>query len=666
MKNSKYFIALICIIAMTVTSCKNWLDVNTDPDNPNNESALVENRLPWIEHFIGYSAGVTNYRTACTAGVYYSSGAAPNAWAVTWALGDAAGSTTTSYQTWFIEVASNINDLYNKAQKEGAYYYMAAADVFHAMGFMQMLDLYGEIPYTQALASIASPAYDDGKTIFNGCIAKLDEAIDLFGRTQETGATVFSKGDIWNNGDVNKWLKLCYGLKARYLLLLSKKADLFDPQTILDCLSKAPQSNDDNTFMSCFNKASDIGDYLLGDPGMTNPNWDYVAYGSTQRISQYYYNMLTNMRNSGVVDPRMSKIVPATMSNIKLDAGGRVQSYGWFRSKGVDFYGPSTRLLAAGATSIQNATYADADVKISYKIINAADRAKFIADQENRHEYTIDNDTVVTVTYAAGSLYVNSTNYLYAGDTIYVNLRQNSTLTGNASLGEMDMNWYYSTQSMNAGAVASTGSFQIRPNSDFDILTYYEMCFIKAEIYMRNGDKANAFAAYQAGIKANIDRMQTKLSDWKSSGYNNPDMWPMDQTDINNYLASAAVCQNAGELTMADIMLQKYIAMGCSVENWNDMRRFNFSAGNIGDFGVVYPGYDRGPLFAGQSVVTSSSKTDPTYWQRRWKLPGTLELTYNYAEAIAMNIHAGDLYIWCLPVWWDCATDQEYYNYIQQ
>jgi len=664
MKHLKYLISLMCIIALGLTSCTNWLNVNTDPDNPNNESALVQNRLPWIEHFFAYSAGTTNYRTSCTTGLYYSSGAAPNAWAVTWALSNAAGTTTTSYQTWFVEVAPNLTDMYNKAQKEGACYYMAAADVFHAMGFMELLDLYGEMPYTQALSNIAAPAYDDGKTIFNGCIAKLDEAIELFGKTQDAGATSFSTGDIWNYGDVNKWIKLCYGLKARYLLKLSKKAE-FDPQTILDCVSKGPQSNDDNTFLTCFNKGSDVGDYFLSDPVMTNPNWDYAAYGSTQRISQYHYNLLTNMRNSGVVDPRMTKIVPATMSNIRLDADGKVQSYDWLRSKGVDFYGPSTRLLAGGALTIQTPTYADVDVKITYTIAKDADREAFIEAMNNIHAYTVDGNTV-TVTYAAGSLYVNSTNYLYAGDTIYVNLRQNSTITGNRSLGEMDMNWYYTAQSMAAGAVASTGSFQTRPNSDFDVLTYHEMCFIKAEIYMRNGDKAGALAAYKDGIKANLDRMQTKLTEWKTKGYNNPDMWPMDQTGMNAYLASAAVCQNTGELTMADIMLQKYLAMGCSIENWNDMRRFNFSAGNVGNFGVVYPGYDRGPLFAGQAELTGSSKTDPNYWQRRWKLPGTLELTYNSTQALAMNVHAGDLFIWGLPVWWDCATDQEYYSYIQK
>lgn len=49
MKISKYFIALACFAAsLSLASCNDWLDVNVDPDSPNNKSALVENRLPWI------------------------------------------------------------------------------------------------------------------------------------------------------------------------------------------------------------------------------------------------------------------------------------------------------------------------------------------------------------------------------------------------------------------------------------------------------------------------------------------------------------------------------------------------------------------------------------------------------------------------------------------
>jgi hypothetical protein len=663
MKNIKY-ILLGCIIISSAASCKKWLDVNTDPDNPNNKSVLVQNRLPWIQHFYTYTAGVTNFRTSCQAGVLYSTTGSANAFSTTWT---ASSGNVTPYQTFFVEVSSNLYDMYNSAKEKGAYYYMGAADVVSALGFMQMLDLYGEMPYTQttAISGIAnpSPAYDDGKTIYYGCMAKLDEAISLFNMTQETGAPSFATGDMWNHGDVSKWIKFCYGLKARYMLKLSKKADLFNADSVLYCLSKGPQSNDDNVVQPGYNNST-VVDYLLRDPVVTNGNWDYAGYGSGQRISQYYYNLLTNMRDKKVVDPRMSKIVPASMSDIKL-AGGKVISNDWNRSVGVDSHGASTRLVNGGAASIKVASYTPTDKNITYTITDGTDRVKFIADQVLAgRPYTVDGDDV-TVTYHAGSIYINSSNYLYAGDTSYVNMRSFSLATG--GVDPLDVNWYPSTDAMDAGAVGSTGSFQIRPVSDQEILTYHEMCFIKAEVYMRKGDLANAYTAYKQGIQAHLDMMQAKLNEWQAAGYTktNPDMAPMNQSDINAYLSSDAVCQDAGSLTMSDIMLQKYVAMGVSLENYNDMRRFDFSAGDIGTFGIVYPGYDRGPLFAGEALYTGGTPTDPRYWQRRWQLPTTLELNYNSANALAVNAHATEPNVWSIPVWWDCATDEQYYGYLK-
>lgn len=664
MKNLKYII-LGCIFVLGSTSCKKWLDVNTDPDNPNNKSVLIENRLPWIEHFYMYSAGVANYRTALQAGVYYSTNGNGNTFSTTWAA--AAGNSTTPYQTWFVAVSSNIPDMYNSAQKQGAYHYMAAANVFHALGFMQMLDIYGEMPYTEAATGNPSPKPDDGKTIFNGCMDKLNEAIDLFGKTQETGAPSLDKGDYMNNGDVSKWIKLCYGLKARYMLKLSKKSDLYNADSILYFLSKGPQSNADNTVVPCFNNST-VTDFLLGDPVVTNGNFNYAAYGSTQRISKYYYDLLTNLRDAGVTDPRMTKIVPASMANIKLDANKRVTSYTWNRSIGVDSYGPATRLLKGGATSVATASYAAADVDIKYTIADATDRAGFIAAQVAAGRTHAVDGNVVTVTYPAGSIYINSTNYVLAGDTAYVNLRSSALATsGIAEQPATDLSWYPSAAAYTAGVVGSTGSFQVRPVSDQEILTYHEMCFIKAEVYMRKGDNGNALTAYKEGIQAHLDMMQAKLTEWQAGGYTatNPDMAPMDPAAISAYLASDAVSQTSGSLTMADIMLQKYIAMGCSIENWNDMRRFNFSAGDVGGFGVVYPGYQRGPLFTGSAQLTGGSPTDVKYWMRRWALPPVYEIQYNSINTLALNPHAIDPDIWGMPVWWDCATDEEYYNYLK-
>lgn len=661
MKSFKYMMAAGCLLTLGLSSCSDFLDVNVDPDKPNNTTAEVANRVPWIQRMFMYSAGITNYRTSMIAGVLYSTSGTHGPAAVTWNF--APGTTTSSYQTWFVETAANLNDLYDKAKAENAYHYMAVADIYHALGFMQMLDLYGEIPYTEALGNSPVPAYDDGKTIFNGCVAKLDEAIKLLSEAQPATATPLSKGDLMNGGDAQKWLKMAYGLKARFLLKLSKKAE-FDPEAILDCLSKGPQSIDDNSVMPCFNSGQDVTDYLMGDPIMTNGNWNCVAYGTTQRITKYYTDLLTDMRGAGVEDPRYTKIVPAVMTNIKV-VDGKVQSYDWARSKGVDCHGDCERLKAVGWNSIVAPTWAATNKDITYDIADATARDKFVSDIQKLHKTTVDG-TKVKVTYQTGSVYVNSTNYAYAGDTAYVSLRSNSKLTGNQTKEENDVYWYFSTNdALNAGAVGSTGSFQTRPVSDFEIMTYHEACFIKAEVLFRKGDKAGALAAYKAGIKAHLDYMQKKLTAWKGQGFSNPDMQPMDDAKIAAYLASDAVCQNAGDLKMSDIMLQKYVAMGCSLENWNDMRRFNYGAGNIKDFGVVYPGFDRSVLFTGTDKLKGTSKDDPKYWPRRWRLPATLELSYNEAQALAINKHAEDTDIWSYPVWWDCATDAEYEGYLK-
>ncbi|HEU5051591.1 MAG TPA: SusD/RagB family nutrient-binding outer membrane lipoprotein [Hanamia sp.] len=669
MKNTKY-ILLGCVFVISLASCKKWLDVNTDPDNPNNHSVLIQNRVPWIEHFYQYTSGVTNYRTSLQAGVFYSNTGAGSSFSTTWQCSSA--NSTTPYQTWFIEVSSNVVDLYNSAKEKGAYHYMAVADVFNALGYMEMLDLYGEMPYTEAGTGNPSPKPDDGKTIYNGCMDHLNEAISLFNKPQEVGAPPLSAGDLWNGGDVSKWIKLCWGLKARYMLKVSKKTDLFNADSILYCLSQGPQSNADNTVGPGFNN-SDVTDYLYGDPVVTNGNFDYAAYGNSIRISGYYYNLLTNMRGSGVVDPRMSKIVPASMANVKLNGSGQVSSYTWNRGVGVDSYDTATRLLKGGPTSIQTATYASTDKTITYTIADGTDLANFIAAQQQvGRAYTVDGNNV-TITYPAGSIYINSSNYIYAGDTAYVNMRSSAIATsGNPDQPANDVNWYPTKNAYAAGVIGSTGSFQVRPVSDQDILTYYEMCFIKAEVYMRKGDAQDAYTAYIAGIQANMDKMQSKLAEWQGAGFDKnaagvviPDMEPMNASDIAAYMSSSAVAQSAGELTMSDIMLQKYIAMGCSIENFNDMRRFDFSAGDIGNFGVVYPGYQRGPLFTGQAQLTGGSPNDPRYWMRRWMLPPTYEINYNSIHTLALNPHAADPNIWSMPVWWDTPTDDAYYNYLK-
>ncbi len=203
---------------------------------------------------------------------------------------------------------------------------------------MMMLDIHGEMPYTEAMTGKYNPAYDKGDVIYQGCMADLDKAIEYFSKTQEAGAPALSEGDTWNGGDVAKWIKLCYGLKARYLLQVSKKS-IFDPAAILTALQNAPQSNDDNIIMKHFNVLGDATNFTVADPYQANTTWDAAAYGATQRATRWYANLLTNSftGGSGVIDPRMPKLLPAMMKNTVLNASGGIVSYEWVRDIGCGY-----------------------------------------------------------------------------------------------------------------------------------------------------------------------------------------------------------------------------------------------------------------------------------------------------------------------------------------
>lgn len=634
------YITLSLVFLLGSSSCEKWLDVNVDPDNPNDLSATPEIRLPWIQHYYMYAWGTANTRTSFIDGLLtYTSSTSASSMLAAWK--PLQSSCTTIYQNWFLGAAVNLNPLIDKAEEAGAYHYIGAAYCIKAMGFMMMLDIHGEMPYTEALSGKYNPVYDQGDVIYNGCMADLDKAIEYLGMVQEAGAPSLSEGDTWNGGDVNKWIKLCYGLKARYLLQISKKSS-YNPAAVLAALQNAPQSNADNIIMRHYNIEGDATNFTVGDPYQTNSTWNSAAYGTSQRATRWYANLLNNSYTggSGVIDPRMTKLLPATMTNIKLNASGNILSYDWLRDIGVDMMNSDIRLNGGPL----NASYTTTNRIITYTIADATERANFIAAIP--HSYTV-NGTSVAVTYPKGSFYINSTNYKRAGDTIYVNMRANSMSTSGVSVTDM---YYYATNGQ--PAVAGTGTFFARPDSDSDILTYAEMCFIKAEVYLRQGNAPDAFTAYRAGIQASFDRMQTKLNEWKSAGTINPDQMPMNEADITAYMASAAVVQSASSLTMADIMKQKIIAMGLNMQNWNDMRRFNYSAGNIGSFGVVYKDYKRPFEFTATNIMTGTSPTDPRYWFRRFS-QSTHESNYNNEQLMKSNPLAMKDAIWSDPVWWD-------------
>jgi len=89
------------------------------------------------------------------------------------------------------------------------------------------------------------------------------------------------------------------------------------------------------------------------------------------------------------------------------------------------------------------------------------------------------------------------------------------------------------------------------------IVTYAELKFIEAEAYF-DSDKTKSYAAYLAGISANMDKLTVTAA------------------NRDAYLANPLVAVGAAGLTKDLIFKEKYIVTYLNPEAWNDARRFDY------------------------------------------------------------------------------------------
>ena len=613
----KIFKSIILGLAglVALSSCSEWLDVNKNPNTPVSTDAKYHQRLPWMQFYMSHIYHIVASNTSFYCGNFYRSNAREGG-AAKWNLSSSTRAAN-AQQWYFTQVGVNCNDLYNQAMEAGAYHYAGAAKFFRAYGFMMLADLFGEIPYNDAFGANPSPTYDNGKTIFMGCIDDIEEAIELFGKAQETvdgvPATELILGDSWNFGDAAKWQKMCYLLKARWLNHLVKKEagdykeGKYDAQEILDCLDKAQQSNDDNTVIRHTDTNTPSHDVLgWNEPVDYNAIFSCIGMNTNIYVTKTLVDNLTNFAGNGVEDPRADKFIPwarsvksdATPAEIKWSADGQ-----WRRSLGIDM---QTNILK------ENGPYA-----LSF----SADK-NWYCDNASRA-----NDTVYVWTTSGSMGYSGHVDYLYRRNKSY-------------------------------DRSALSGTTYTRPTSLSYMASYAEACFIRAEVLFRMGNKkAEAFAAYKAGIKASIDAVNAEINGWLATNESEmvetcPVFVPMSDTDINNFLTNGI--GTADDLTMGKIMTQKMIAMPFSNENWNDMRRHDYNK-------EVFMNWDIPHFYKNDASVKTYCPEGKT--PRRWK-QASYELNYNTKnlQAIGAEVPGSEAFgefwynhneICTLPVWWD-------------
>lgn len=110
-----------------------------------------------------------------------------------------------------------------KASQAGAGFYEGIARIMKAHNFQILVDVYGDVPYTQALKGSGNPTpvYDKGDVIYKSLLREIDAGILLIRRAvvnSTNGNRDIATNDIMFNGDKTKWVKFANTLKLRMLI----------------------------------------------------------------------------------------------------------------------------------------------------------------------------------------------------------------------------------------------------------------------------------------------------------------------------------------------------------------------------------------------------------------------------------------------------------------
>lgn len=229
MSKLRIFISVL-LITMCISCKKGFLDINQNPNQVTEDKITSELILPSALHASGST--IRMYEVLNKWMGYWSSNA-------TFSLveEEVTYNLTTSFPTFgniwnsYYDALFDLNTIQQKAPAEGIDYYAAIAGVMKARLFQDLVDEFGNVPYSEAFKiEIATPKYDKGKDIYNNLQIALDSAISIFkNKPVPSKASIV---DIIFKGNAQRWIKFANTIKLK-LLINQSEVSGFDPSAEL-------------------------------------------------------------------------------------------------------------------------------------------------------------------------------------------------------------------------------------------------------------------------------------------------------------------------------------------------------------------------------------------------------------------------------------------------
>ncbi|MDR2621171.1 MAG: SusD/RagB family nutrient-binding outer membrane lipoprotein [Dysgonamonadaceae bacterium] len=288
---------LALLIAVALGSCtEGWLDINKNPNVPTTPE--LSQLLSFSEVNMTNSLSQGNFIGNNLSGYVHQlvSRETQN-----YGMGTQANNPYNSWNYMYRYALVDFDAIIQNAEPEGNLIYAGIAKTLKAYIFSIMVDLWGDVPYSEFnIPGVTAPKPDSSKDIYNNLIALLEEAKADLENTEAENLIKPGADDFFYAGDKAKWTRVNNTIKLKLLLQSRKaKSDITDWQGKLNALiadDKFIASGED--FQFWYNAVTNPSDER--HPAYVD---EYAGGQVTYYISPFFFEIMNGSTLNAIDNP---------------------------------------------------------------------------------------------------------------------------------------------------------------------------------------------------------------------------------------------------------------------------------------------------------------------------------------------------------------------------
>ncbi|WP_266364885.1 SusD/RagB family nutrient-binding outer membrane lipoprotein [Tellurirhabdus rosea] len=195
-------------LAVVTSSCNDFLDINVDPNTPS--QPVLDLLLPATQVSMGVQIGGSALNRISTVVVQHATQNLASRF-------DFNGATfQTAWNNLYAEALKDIDLVIKQGTERNQWGYVGIAKLEKAYIYSIMVDLWGDVPFTEASAGDANlnPKFDKGEDVYKAVFALIDEGITDLNKTPYISP---GNADVLYRGDRTLWIRMANSLKLKLL-----------------------------------------------------------------------------------------------------------------------------------------------------------------------------------------------------------------------------------------------------------------------------------------------------------------------------------------------------------------------------------------------------------------------------------------------------------------